>query len=142
MIKRRRENYNDLTKNKKLNTLKDIIGEVVEAKLTPVVNNQIEMSKELSDIKQDLQITKEGIQVELRHDIRNSCRRCITQGFRTFDDVEEVNSMHDKYEKLGENGVTNALFDEFEKLRTVPNDYKKESSTRKKTNKQILTETK
>lgn len=50
--------------------------------------------------------------------------------------------MHDRYEKLGENGVTNALYDEFQRLRTVPNDYKKEVASKKRTNKTVLTEDK
>lgn len=72
--------------------------------------------QELDPVKKDLKETKAGIQAELRHDIRNACRRCIKQGWKTLEDLEEVLSMHDNYEKLGSNGKTNALFEEFMKL--------------------------
>lgn len=91
------------------------------------------MQSEVGTLKTDLVNIKDGIQAELKHDIRNACRRCIQQGYKTEDDLEEVTSMHDKYERLGSNGVTNALYDEFIKLPLVSNDYKKPAPAKKKT---------
>lgn len=71
---------------------------------------------ELAGIREDLKDTKDGIQAELKHDIRNACRRCIHQHYKTLEDLEEVTSMHENYEKLGSNGKTNALYEEFLKL--------------------------
>lgn len=74
------------------------------------------VQEELSPIKKDLELTKEGNQAELRHDIRDACRRCVEQEYKTEEDEEEVARMYNVYEKLGTNGVTNKLFDQFEKL--------------------------
>lgn len=70
----------------------------------------------LNAIENDLKDTKHGIQAELRHDIRNACRRCLHQHYKTLEDLEEVTTMHENYEKLGSNGKTNALYEEFLKL--------------------------
>ena len=72
--------------------------------------------KKLETIDKDLQATKSGLQSELRHDIRNSCRRCIQQGYRTAEDIDEVASMYEDYEALGTNGKTNALYNAFNQL--------------------------
>lgn len=78
------------------------------------------LEEKVSAIIEDLKDTKGGIQSELRHDIRNTCRRCIKQGFKTLEDIEEVTAMHGNYEKLGTNGKTNALYEEFKKLPVRP----------------------
>lgn len=101
--------------------------------LSDIKSNLGEVKSKIKEVQDDLELTKSGIQVELRHDIRNSCRRCIVQGFRTEDDVTEIIGMHEKYEKLGENGVTNALYTEFEKLPIVPNDYQPIRKSNKRT---------
>ena len=101
--------------------------EVLKQELEPV-------KEDVAELKKDMQDTKSGIQAELRHDIRNASRRCIKQGYKTTDDLEEVTSMHIQYENLGSNGITNALYDEFLKLPTRPNDHerKRMSANRKK----------
>lgn len=78
------------------------------------------LEDKVNAISEDLKDTKGGIQSELRHDIRNTCRRCIKQGFKTLEDIEEVTAMHGNYEKLGTNGKTNALYEEFKKLPVRP----------------------
>ena len=116
--------------------LKDSIREqVLDVKkdITNVKGDIALIKEELEKVKSDLVLTKEGIQVELRHDIRNSCRRCIDQGFKTPEDIEEVDAMHDRYEVLGTNGVTNSLYEEFKKLPTQPNGYKKPTRAKKST---------
>lgn len=80
------------------------------------------LEQEMGAIRSDLKDTKDGIQAELKHDIRNACRRCIQQGYKTLEDFEEVTSMHENYEKLGSNGKTNALYEEFGKLPMKPRD--------------------
>lgn len=142
MIKTHSKRYKEHIQRAKLEEIKSSIGDIIDSKLTPIMIVQEENRENLKKIQQDLIDTKEGLQVSLKHDIRSRCKECIIQGYRTFDDVEEVSSMHDRYEKLGENGVTNALYDEFQRLRTVPNDYKKETTSKKRTTKQILTEDK
>lgn len=72
------------------------------------------------EIKQDLIDTKHGIQAELRHDIRNACRRCLEQGYRTDEDTEEIVKRYENYEKLGSNGVTNQLYTDFLELPIKP----------------------
>ncbi len=96
-----------------------------EAKKAQKSKRQAEMrevlepfEKKLNVIENDLKDTKNGIQAELRHDIRNACRRCIHQHYKTLEDLEEVTTMHENYERLGSNGKTNALYDEFMKLPT------------------------
>lgn len=74
------------------------------------------VQEELKPIKEDLQLTKEGNQAELRHDIRDACRRCVELGYKSEEDEEEVARMFKIYEKLGTNGVTNKLFQQFENL--------------------------
>lgn len=74
------------------------------------------VESKLNAIENDLKDTKQGIQSELRHDIRNACRRCLHQHYKTLEDLEEVTTMHENYEKLGSNGKTNALYEEFLKL--------------------------
>lgn len=106
-FRRKREQSEEYIKLKKQET-QDAYREVIRQELDPV--------------KKDLRETKSGIQAELRHDIRNACRRCIKQGWKTLEDLEEVISMHDNYERLGSNGKTNALFDEFMKLPTRAHD--------------------
>lgn len=89
----------------------------------------------LNVIENDLKDTKNGIQAELRHDIRNACRRCLHQHYKTLEDLEEVTTMHENYEKLGSNGKTNALYEEFIKLPMQEKDevlVKKPARTRKK----------
>lgn len=78
------------------------------------------LEDKVNAISADLKDTKGGIQSEIRHDIRNTCRRCIKQGFKTLEDIEEVTAMHVNYEKLGTNGKTNALYEEFKKLSVRP----------------------
>lgn len=95
--------------------------------------------EKLETIDKDLQVTKSGLQSELKHDIRNSCRRCIHQGFRTAEDIEEIASMYEDYEMLGTNGKTNALYDAFNQLPIMPNDYMLVPVKSKRT-KKIVTE--
>lgn len=80
-------------------------------------NKEIQQLKEeLTIVKNQLEITKIAIQSQLRHDIRNTCRRCLRQGWRTVEDDAEVVAMHQNYEKLNVNGVTNQLYEDFLKL--------------------------
>lgn len=105
VVKRSGKKYKDAIRAERQDDIKQAIAPELE-----------EIKREQSTILKDLQATKNGIQAELRHDIRNACRRCVAQGFKTTDDLEEVAAMHLQYEKLGSNGVTNALYDEFLKL--------------------------
>ena len=115
----------------------EIVAKSLNSKVIPelsdIKSNIDDVKTKLKEVQNDLELTKSGIQMELRHNIRNSCRRCINQGFRTEDDVSEVVGMHEKYEKLGQNGITNALYTEFEKLPMVSNDYKPTKESIKRT---------
>ena len=133
-------------KSRKKKELQEIVEEAINNKIDPVheqislLNKKVEsvekkvddLQKDVAKLQQDVDTlqedvirTKEAIQAELRHDIRNSCRRCIAQKFRTEDDTDEVEQLHAKYEGLNvQNGLTNSLYEEFKKLPLVPNDYK------------------
>lgn len=94
--------------NEKLDSLQKDLGNV---------HKDINSLKQADiDLKKDLTITKTAIQAQLRHDIRNACRRCIEQGYRTEEDTTEVEKMHNSYQDLGTNGVTNRLYDDFVNL--------------------------
>ena len=132
-VKRKKEKVKKLKERAELENLTLTIKDVIKQEIQPLNDRLDSLDVKMDNIKKDLTYTKDGIQAELKHDIRNSCRRCIEQGFRTEDDLQEITSMHDNYEKLGSNGVTNALYDEFQNLPLVPNGHKKESTTKKKT---------
>jgi len=141
-------------KNRKKKELQEVVEEAINNKIDPVheqislLNEKVEsvekkvddLQKDVTKLQQDVDTlqedvirTKEAIQAELRHDIRNSCRRCIAQKFRTEDDTDEVEQLHAKYEGLNvQNGLTNSLYEEFKKLPLVPNDYK--APTKKRLN--------
>lgn len=107
----KKQEQSEEEKARKKKERQDLYREVIQEELKPIKDEQNEIKQSLSD-------TKAGIQAELRHDIRNACRRCLKQGFKTVEDLEEVVSMHDNYERLGSNGKTNALYVEFMKLPT------------------------
>ena len=141
-MRRKRVEVQRLKDKEHLDNLTTTIKNIIRDEVQPINSRLSTLETKLDGVKLDLVSTKDGIQAELKHDIRNSCRRCIEQGFKTEDDLQEITSMHDNYEKLGTNGVTNALDDEFQKLPLVPNGYKKETVKRKKSTKQSLVENK
>ena len=107
--------------------------ESIDAKVDDIQKDVNQLQSDVDVLQKDVVRTKEAIQAELRHDIRNSCRRCILQKFRTEDDTDEVEQLHAKYEGLNvQNGLTNSLYEEFKKLPLVPNDYK--APTKKRLN--------
>lgn len=118
------QNNSKKSKETKRKELREDIKAVVQSEVEPI-------KTDIKDLKEGLKCTREGIQAELRHDIRNSCRRCIVQGYRTEDDTIEVIQMHEKYETLGSNGVTNSLYESFLRLKLVPNDYQEVSKKKK-----------
>ena len=105
-----------------------------DLRLEAIDNKMALMDNKINSVEENMILTREGMQSELRHDIRNSCRRCIAQGYRTEDDVSEIDALHKSYEKVGiTNGLTNTLYDNFNKLPLVPNDYNpKKTTTRKR----------
>lgn len=108
----------------------DGIMEKYDIRLAKIDNRMEVIENRLDSVEENMILTREGMQSELRHDIRNSCRRCIQQGYRTEDDVSEIDALHKSYEKVGlSNGLTNTLYDNFNKLPLVSNDYKPKTRT-------------
>lgn len=121
--------------NKEIKTLTGKV-ESIENKVDTLQKDVDKLQGDVEKLQRDVVRTKEAIQAELRHDIRNSCRRCIAQKFRTEDDEDEVTQLHLKYEGLEvQNGLTNSLYEEFKKLPLVPNDYKAPSKKKLNENK-------
>lgn len=141
MIKSKNKKAIQYDKEKEILATKETIRDIIREEMKPINEKLSKIEDDVDNIKKDVEDTKGGLQAELRHDIRNSCRRCIQQGFKTEEDVMEIDALHDRYEKLGTNGLTNTLYDKFLLLDLMPNDYKK-PSPRRKSNKTPLVEDK
>lgn len=124
--RKKKEQSEEVKKHKKQER-QELYREVIQEELKPFKEKQ-------DQIEIGLAKTMAGIQAELRHDIRNACRRCLKQGWKTAEDIEEVAAMHVNYELLGSNGKTNELYDEFKKLPVRPTEEftTKKTSPRKK----------
>lgn len=144
MIKTKNKKANQFDEQKAWANTKETIRDIIREEITPVKEKLSNIEGDIDTIKKDVETTKGGLQAELRHDIRNSCRRCIQQGYKTEEDVMEIDALHKQYEELGTNGLTNTLYDKFLLLDLVPNDYKKPTPKRKssKTGKTVLLEEK
>lgn len=115
---------------------KELYKEAAEEVVKPLEQKLDTLENKINRVEDNLMLTREGMQSELRHDIRNSCRRCIAQGYRTEDDIQEIDALHTSYEKVGiTNGLTNTLYDNFKQLPLVPNDYSKPKSNNNTTRK-------
>lgn len=133
MIKSKNKKAQQYDKEKEIRATKETIRDIIREEIAPVKEELTDIRGDIDTIKKDVETTKGGLQAELRHDIRNSCRRCIQQGFKTEEDVMEIDALHTQYEELGTNGLTNTLYDKFLLLDLMPNDYKKPSPKRKST---------
>lgn len=137
MVKNKNKKANQYDKEVEKKITIDIIKEVLREELTPIKVDLNNLQGEVKSIKQDTEVTKGGLQAELRHDIRNSCRRCIQQGFKTEEDISEIEALHEQYEKLGTNGLTNTLYEKFQHLDLKPNDYTKPKVVKSKKSIQV-----
>ena len=132
MIKNKNKKANQYDKEVEKQITREMIKEVLREELTPLKKDLSTLQGEVKSIKQDTEVTN-----ELRHDIRNSCRRCIQQGFKTEEDISEIEALHEQYEKLGTNGLTNTLYEKFQHLDLKPNDYTKPRAVKSKKSIQV-----
>ena len=141
VIKSKNKKAIQYDKDKEILTVKETIRDIIREEMSPINEKLSKIEDDVDNIKKDTETTKKGLQAELRHDIRNSCRRCIQQGFKTEEDVMEIEALHTQYEALGTNGLTNTLYDKFKHLDLVANDYKPTALRKStKTNRPVLLE--
>lgn len=83
MLKKSEQNKQLLEEHARLQEderIEKIVNKALQA-ASLTTNKEIQQLKEeLTTVKNQLEITKIAIQSQLRHDIRNTCRRCLRQG--------------------------------------------------------------
>ena len=106
------------------------IGGVVEQRLIPVKNDIKKLSNNIEQTNRNLQeliavvkqqnenisLIKTGVQASQKSLLRDTLQKCLEKGFRTYEDMNEVDKLYSTYEKLGSNNVTNSLLVAFQKL--------------------------
>lgn len=59
-----------------------------------------------------------GIQSLLRNEIRQEYKECLSKGYCSLDDMENIQDMYDSYHALGGNGSVTRLVEKLKKMPT------------------------
>lgn len=102
LYKRHKENTEE-AKNRKKEERKADVKEVVCEVIQP-------LQKDISDLKNDSELTKQSIQATLRHDLYEIADKWLTKGYCPIQDKEDFENIYKKYHVLGRNGVMDDIY--------------------------------
>ena len=95
------------------------IQQAVVKELEPVREALRDTTMILKELKKENKKQSEAIQILVKEQLRDNCKRCIEKGYKTEEDVEYITRLHKRYEELGKNGLTDSLYEEYLKLKLI-----------------------
>ena len=93
----------EAAKEKKNEELKKAVREVVSEEMRP-------MKEDVNDLKISSELTKQGLQATLRHELYAIADKWLAKGYCPSQDKEDFENIYKKYHALGKNGVMDDIY--------------------------------
>lgn len=97
-IKSKSKKHLDIAKQQKQEEMR----EVLQQELAPV-------KSEITEIKEDVSLVKNGLQKDLYIDLVNIYKQYRKKGFATLDEKRDYDSLYQSYHSLGQNGIADGM---------------------------------